>query len=92
MKEFFAMGGYAFYVWMSYGIALVVLVANLIGPLMQRRRLLGDIARRQRRLMAPDEGLIERSQLGRQHAGRPAIVGNVVNRERQHILLRCQPV
>ena len=49
MKEFFAMGGYAFYVWMSYGIALVVLVANLIGPLMQRRRLLGDIARRQRR-------------------------------------------
>ena len=49
MKEFFAMGGYAFYVWMSYGIALVVLVANLIGPLMQRRRLLGDIARRRRR-------------------------------------------
>ncbi len=49
MKEFFAMGGYAFYVWMSYGIALVVLVANLIAPLSQRRRLLGDIARRRRR-------------------------------------------
>ena len=49
MKEFFAMGGYAFYVWMSYGIALVVLVANLISPLMQRRRLLADIARRRRR-------------------------------------------
>ncbi len=46
MKEFFAMGGYAFYVWMSYGIALVVLVANLVAPRMQRRRLLADIARR----------------------------------------------
>jgi len=49
MKEFFAMGGYAFYVWMSYGIALVVLIANLVSPLMQRRKLLADIARRQRR-------------------------------------------
>ena len=49
MKEFFAMGGYAFYVWMSYGIALVVLVANLVSPVMQRRKMLADIARRQRR-------------------------------------------
>ena len=49
MKEFFAMGGYAFYVWMSYGIALVVLIANLVSPLMQRRRLLADIARKRRR-------------------------------------------
>jgi heme exporter protein D len=49
MKEFFAMGGYAFYVWMSYGIALIVLIANLVSPLMQRRKLLADIARRQRR-------------------------------------------
>ena len=49
MKEFFAMGGYAFYVWMSYGIALVVLIANLVSPLMQRRKLLAAIARRQRR-------------------------------------------
>ena len=49
MREFFAMGGYAFYVWMSYGIALVVLIVNLVSPLMQRRKLLADIARRQRR-------------------------------------------
>ena len=49
MKEFFAMGGYAFYVWTSYGIALVVLVINLVSPVIQRRKLLADIARRQRR-------------------------------------------
>ncbi len=32
MAEFFAMGGYAFFVWMSLGITAVVLVANLVGP------------------------------------------------------------
>ncbi len=49
MKEFFAMGGYAFYVWTSYGLALVVLTINLLAPIRQRRRLLTDIARRMRR-------------------------------------------
>lgn len=29
MQEFFAMGGYAFYVWTSYAVALVVLLANV---------------------------------------------------------------
>ncbi|MEL6869072.1 MAG: heme exporter protein CcmD [Pseudomonadota bacterium] len=28
MHEFFAMGGYAFYVWMSFGLTFVVMVAN----------------------------------------------------------------
>ena len=49
LKEFFYMGGYAFYVWASYGIALIVLVANVLSPIFQRRRLLADLARRQRR-------------------------------------------
>jgi heme exporter protein D len=49
MKEFLEMGGYALYVWTSYGIALVVLITNLILPLQQRRRLLAEIVRRQRR-------------------------------------------
>lgn len=49
MKEFFAMGGYAFYVWTSYSIALIVLVYNLLAPMMHRRRLLADIARKVRR-------------------------------------------
>lgn len=29
MQEFFHMGGYAFYVWSSYGLAVVVLAANI---------------------------------------------------------------
>ena len=38
MQEFFYMGGYAFFVWASYGITVVVLVANWIVPLRQARR------------------------------------------------------
>jgi len=49
LTEFLHMGGYAFYVWTSYGIALVVLVANVLVPMRQRRKLLADIARRLRR-------------------------------------------
>lgn len=29
-SEFFRMGGYAVYVWTSYGLALIVLLANFI--------------------------------------------------------------
>ena len=49
LNEFFHMGGYAFYVWTSYGIALVVMLITVILPLRQRKKLLGDIARAGRR-------------------------------------------
>ena len=49
LNEFLNMGGYAFYVWTSYGIALVVLLINVILPLRQRKKLLVDIARAARR-------------------------------------------
>jgi len=49
LTDFFHMGGYAFYVWMSYAIALVVLAANLALPAWQHRGLLRRIARRVRR-------------------------------------------
>ena len=49
LTEFFHMGGYAFYVWTSYGLALVVLLINVILPLRQRKKLLNDIARTARR-------------------------------------------
>ncbi len=48
-SEFLDMGGYAFYVWSSYGITLIVLVANVVGPLRLRRKLLADITRTARR-------------------------------------------
>jgi heme exporter protein D len=49
MSEFFEMGGYAAYVWPSYGLALIVLIANLVAPMLQRRRTIADIARKLRR-------------------------------------------
>ena len=48
-SEFLNMGGYAFYVWSSYGLTLVILAINVIGPLQLRRKLLTDIARAARR-------------------------------------------
>ena len=49
LNEFLHMGGYAFYVWTSYGIALLILLVNVVLPLRQRRKLLTDIARAARR-------------------------------------------
>jgi len=49
LNDFLHMGGYAFYVWTSYGIALFVLLLNVILPLRQRKKLLGGIARAARR-------------------------------------------
>ena len=49
LNEFLNMGGYAFYVWTSYGLALAVLLVNVILPMRQRKKLLNDIARTNRR-------------------------------------------
>jgi len=40
MSEFLNMGGYAFYVWMSFGITAVVLVWNIVLPILQHRKAL----------------------------------------------------
>jgi len=49
LREFLAMGGYGFYVWTSYGIATVVLIANIISPFLQRRNFLRQQAHKQKR-------------------------------------------
>ena len=38
-QAFWEMGGYGAFVWSSYGIAAVVLLANVIVPLVAHRRL-----------------------------------------------------
>jgi len=48
--EFLAMGGYGFYVWMSYGIAFVVLLLNVVWPAIQRKQFLRELALKQKRL------------------------------------------
>ncbi len=44
-SEFFNMGGYAFFVWTSYALTFIVLVANIISPIMQRKKIITRIKR-----------------------------------------------
>ena len=44
-SEFFHMGGYAFFVWTSYGLTLIVVIANIVSPIMQRKKVISRIKR-----------------------------------------------
>ena len=44
--DFFAMGGYAFYVWLAVICTLVALGGLVVHTILQRRRLLADIRQR----------------------------------------------
>jgi len=43
MKEFFAMGGYAFFVWTSYGIVAAVMIGNVLAAKMKRKRIIKEL-------------------------------------------------
>jgi len=49
MAEFFNMGGYAFFVWTSYAVAFVVLMASFIAPLQRKKAIIKKLKRRARR-------------------------------------------
>ena len=44
-SEFFNMGGYAFFVWTSYALTLIVVLANIISPMVQRKKIIAQIKR-----------------------------------------------
>ena len=45
MSEFLAQGGYAFYVWSSYGLAAALLVAEIVLLKQQRRPIFARLGR-----------------------------------------------
>lgn len=47
-SEFWSMGGYAPYVWASYGLSLVVLVGNVVAAVQRRNASLRTIRRQLR--------------------------------------------
>ncbi len=49
MTEFFAMGGYAFYIWTTYGLFFFLVLANILFPHFRLKQTLAAIARKQRR-------------------------------------------
>ncbi|MDI3322857.1 heme exporter protein CcmD [Pontibacterium granulatum] len=48
-SEFLAMDGHGQYVWLSYAIALVLFVVNLVSPLLRKKQLIAELKRRLRR-------------------------------------------
>jgi len=48
MTEFFAMGGYAFYVWASYGAALLLIFLEIIWVRRRQRTILQRLGRMKR--------------------------------------------
>ena len=48
-SEFFGMGGYAFFVWMSYGLTFLVILVNIVMPLIERKQVIKRVKRAIRR-------------------------------------------
>ena len=48
-SDFMAMGGYAFYVWLSFGLTLVCLVGIIISTRMKTRSRLAELRSKQAR-------------------------------------------
>lgn len=48
LNEFLTMGGYGAYVWPAYGLAVLVVIVNILLPLKRLRELKADIRRRGR--------------------------------------------
>ncbi|AVP83814.1 heme exporter protein CcmD [Aeromonas hydrophila] len=48
-SDFLAMGGYAFYVWLSFGLTLLCLVGIVISTRMKTRALLDELRNKQAR-------------------------------------------
>ncbi len=44
-NDFVAMGGYALYVWGSYGVALGLMVTEIVLLMLRKRSLLGQLVR-----------------------------------------------
>ncbi len=49
LESFFAMGGYAFYVWTAYGVTFLVLLVNILWPVLQHKQLLRQLTLKQKR-------------------------------------------
>lgn len=46
LQHFFAMGGYAGYLWPAYAVFFIVLLADFVAPALRRRRLLRELRSR----------------------------------------------
>ncbi len=49
ISEFFAMGGYGFYVWLAYSISFLSLIVLIINTVNKRRTILKNVMQRTQR-------------------------------------------
>jgi len=49
LSEFFAMGGHAIYVWLSYGMGFCIFVLAFLQPYLNRKSILRELSQLQRR-------------------------------------------
>lgn len=49
LSDFLAMGGYAFYVWLSYGVTFTLLIGLTVVSVRKRRNLIDEIRSKQAR-------------------------------------------
>lgn len=49
MSDFFAMGGYAFYVWTSYGLTFLLMFIGIIKPLLANKQILRSLLLKRKR-------------------------------------------
>ena len=48
-SDFIAMGGHGLYVWLAYGIALVVVLFNIVSPILRKQQFMAEYQRRLKR-------------------------------------------
>lgn len=49
IDAFLAMGGHGFYVWLSYGVGLLVFTIAFISPLLKKKQIVKELLQLQRR-------------------------------------------
>ncbi len=49
LLDFLDMDGYYLYVWLSFGLAIVVMLALVNGPMKRKKQLLKQLGRKKRR-------------------------------------------
>lgn len=47
MVNWFGMGGYGYYVWSCYGLAIIILGLNVIEPLRRQNRIMNKLRKAQ---------------------------------------------
>ncbi|GGA98699.1 heme exporter protein CcmD [Agarivorans gilvus] len=58
ISEFFAMGGYGFYVWLAFGVSALAMLAIIVDSIIKRNAIFKSVARqtaRQQRRQAAKE-------------------------------------